>query len=92
MTFSDLGRGGGYSFPARVPRGLVLRLNAELNKALLSAPVSKAMADRGSTPIGGTPEQFAEHIRKETEKWAKVIKGARIKPQDGRRATPIVLA
>jgi tripartite-type tricarboxylate transporter receptor subunit TctC len=72
---------GGYALPARTPRDLVLRLNAELNKALLSPSVSKAMADGGSTPIGGTPEQFTEHLRKETEKWAKVIKGAGIKPQ-----------
>ena len=41
----------------------------------------KGIADRGATPIGGTPEQFAEHLRKETEKWAKVIKAAGIKPQ-----------
>jgi tripartite-type tricarboxylate transporter receptor subunit TctC len=72
---------GGYALPARAPRDIVLRLNAEINKAQLSPSVSKAMADRGSIPIGGTPEQFAEHIRKETEKWAKVIKAAGIKPQ-----------
>ena len=72
---------GGYSFPARTPRGLVLRLNAEINKALSSPSVSKSIADRGSTAIGGTPEQFAEHLRRETEKWGKVIKAAGIKPQ-----------
>jgi tripartite-type tricarboxylate transporter receptor subunit TctC len=71
----------GYSLPARTPRDLVLRLNAEINKALLSPSVSKAMTEDGRIPIGGTPEQFAEHLRKETEKWAKVIKAAGIKPQ-----------
>jgi tripartite-type tricarboxylate transporter receptor subunit TctC len=72
---------GGYALPARAPRAVVLRLNAEINKALLSPSVSKAMAARGSIPIGGTPEQFAEHLRKETEKWVRVIKAAGIKPQ-----------
>ena len=62
-------------------RAVVLRLNAEINKALSSPSVSKSIADRGSNPIGGTPEQFAEHIRRETEKWAKVVKAAGIKPQ-----------
>jgi tripartite-type tricarboxylate transporter receptor subunit TctC len=38
------------------------------------------VAARQSAP-GGKPEQFAEHLRRETEKWAKVIKAAGIKPQ-----------
>lgn len=72
---------GGYSFPARTPRERVLRLNAEFNKALLSPPVSKSITDRGSIPVGGTPEQFAEHIKRETVKWAGVSKAAGIKAQ-----------
>jgi tripartite-type tricarboxylate transporter receptor subunit TctC len=77
----EMGNWGGYSVPSRTPRDLVLRLNAELNKALLSPSVSKSIAERGSTPIGGTPEQFAEHLKRETAKWAGVIKAAGIKPQ-----------
>lgn len=72
---------GGFSFPARTSRDLVLRLNAEINKALISPSVSKSIIDRGTTPMGGTPEQFTEFLRKETEKWGKVIKAAGIKPQ-----------
>jgi tripartite-type tricarboxylate transporter receptor subunit TctC len=72
---------GGYALPARAPRAIVLRLNAEINKALLSPSVSRSITERGSTPIGGTPEQFVEHIRTETERWGKVIKAAGIKPQ-----------
>jgi tripartite-type tricarboxylate transporter receptor subunit TctC len=77
----EMGNWGGYSVPARTPRDLVLRLNSELNKALLSPSVSKSIAERGSTPVGGTPEQFAEHLKRETAKWAAVIKAAGIKPQ-----------
>jgi tripartite-type tricarboxylate transporter receptor subunit TctC len=72
---------GGYSFPARTSRDLMLRLNAEINKVLLSPSGLKAIADRGSVAIGGTPEGFAEHLRKDTEKWGKVIKAAGITPQ-----------
>jgi tripartite-type tricarboxylate transporter receptor subunit TctC len=72
---------GGFSFPARTPRDLVLRLNAEINKVLLSPSVSKSITDRGSILVGGTPEQFAEHLKRETAKWAGVIKAAGIKPQ-----------
>jgi tripartite-type tricarboxylate transporter receptor subunit TctC len=72
---------GGYSLPARTPRGIVLRLNSEINKALASSALTKAMFDQGATAVGGTPEQFADFVRRETEKWAKVVKAAGIKPQ-----------
>jgi tripartite-type tricarboxylate transporter receptor subunit TctC len=79
-TEFEIAISGGYSFPAHTPRDLVLRLNAEINKALLSPFVSKSFADRGATPMGGTPEHFAEHLRREIVKWAGVIKAAGIKP------------
>ena len=71
----------GYLFPSRVPRGVVMRLNAEINKALLTDVVQEKFAAVGYTPVGGTPEQFAAFIRKETDKWGKVIKTAGIKTQ-----------
>jgi tripartite-type tricarboxylate transporter receptor subunit TctC len=71
----------GYVVPAKVSNEIVMRLNAELNKALVSPAVSERMAAMGSTPVGGTPEQFSEHLRKEIAKWARVIKAAGIKPQ-----------
>lgn len=71
----------GYVVPAQVSSDIVARLNAEFNKALFSPAVSERLTAIGSTPMGGTPEQFAEHVRKETTKWAQVIKAAGIKPQ-----------
>lgn len=71
----------GFAFPARVPRDLVIRLNAEINQALNSQSVQEKFAAVSYTPTGGTPEQFAEFIRAETDKWAKVIRVAGIKPQ-----------
>ncbi len=71
----------GYVFPVSVRREIVLRLNAEINKALQSLVVRDKFAALGYTPRGGTPEQFGEHIRSEIEKWGKVIKAAGIKPQ-----------
>ncbi len=71
----------GLAVPAGVPRDIVLRLNAEINKALLSPTVTKGMAIRGGTPMGGTPEEFAEHVRKETERLGKLVKAVGIKPQ-----------
>ncbi len=72
---------GGYIMPANAPRDIVLRLNAEINKALKSAVILERFAAAGLTPEGGTPEQFAERLRVEAAKWAKVIKAAGIKPE-----------
>jgi tripartite-type tricarboxylate transporter receptor subunit TctC len=67
---------GGYALPARVPREIALRFNAEINKALAVPAVAEKFASFGSMVIGGTPEQFAEHVRRETVKWAGVLKAA----------------
>lgn len=71
----------GYVVPKQTPTEIVKRLNAEFNKALFSPAVSARLAAIGSIPVGGTPEQFGEHVRRETAKWAKVIQAAGIRPQ-----------
>jgi tripartite-type tricarboxylate transporter receptor subunit TctC len=81
VTGYEFAAWGGYVTPAQVPRDIVLRLNTEINKVLSLPSFSKAMTERGSTAIGGTPEQFAEHLKQETAKWAAVIKATGIKPQ-----------
>jgi tripartite-type tricarboxylate transporter receptor subunit TctC len=65
--------------PARVPKTVVARLNAEMNKALALAFVREKLAGLGVEVVGGTPEQFAGHIRKEAIKWADVVKRAGVK-------------
>ena len=77
----ELATWGGFMFPARVPREIVLRMNSEINKALTTPAVKDYFAQVGTTPGGGTPEEFGELIRRKTDKWAKVIKAAGIKPQ-----------
>lgn len=66
--------------PAGVPKAIVAKLNAEINKALESATVRERFAAIGAEPASGTPEQFRELIRNENAKWADVIRrsGARI--------------
>ena len=66
--------------PAGVPRPIVDKLNAAINRAIV-APTFRARFDQiGDDPGGGTPEDFAEVIRKDSAKWADVIarSGARI--------------
>lgn len=66
--------------PAAMPKAIVARLNAEINKALGSATVRERFAAIGAEPVTATPEQFRELIRRENAKWSDVIKrsGAKI--------------
>lgn len=71
----------GMAVPAGVPRDIVLRLNDEINTALASPTVLKGITSRGGTAMGGTPERFGEHVRRETERLGKLIRAVGIKPQ-----------
>jgi tripartite-type tricarboxylate transporter receptor subunit TctC len=66
--------------PAGLPRPILDRLNAATNAALESPEAKERIAQLGSEGGGGTPEQFAELIRRDSAKWAEVIKrsGAKI--------------
>jgi len=66
--------------PAGLPRPILDRLNAAVNAALVTPEMKARLADLGSEGGGGTPEHFAEVIRRDSAKWAEVIKrsGAKI--------------
>ncbi len=70
---------GGVIVPPRVPKAIIVRLNAEVNKTLALPQVREKLSALGSEVVGGTPEQFALHIRRETAKWADVVKRAGVK-------------
>jgi tripartite-type tricarboxylate transporter receptor subunit TctC len=71
----------GMLVPAGTPRPIVDRLNQDIGRALRAPDMKERLAGLGLEVDVGTPEQFAAHIKSETEKWAKVIKNMGIKPQ-----------
>jgi tripartite-type tricarboxylate transporter receptor subunit TctC len=71
----------GVIVPAGTPREIVDRLNRELNAILAQAATREFIASTGSEPGGGTAEAFGALIRSESEKWAKVVKQAGIRPE-----------
>lgn len=60
--------------PAGVPRAIVDKLNAAINRSLESAPFKEKFAKTGDEPGGGTPEDFAATIKADAAKWGDVIK------------------
>jgi tripartite-type tricarboxylate transporter receptor subunit TctC len=71
---------GGVIGPAKLPPEIVKRLNLEIKKALTAPAVAERYKQLDTDPDGGTPEEFLELVRRETPKWAEVIKrsGAKI--------------
>jgi tripartite-type tricarboxylate transporter receptor subunit TctC len=64
--------------PAGTPEPVIQKLNAAFNKILKKPEVQKAFDETGGQVAGGTPQEFAQFIQSETEKWAKVIKTANV--------------
>ena len=65
--------------PAGTPAAIVDKLNAAANKALGTSEMRAKLHEDGSTPLGGTPQQFAEFIKKEHAKWGSAVRDANIK-------------
>ena len=65
---------GGVIGPARLPREIVRKLNSEIKAALAAPAVAERYEQLDTQPDGGTPEEFLELVRRETPKWAEVIK------------------
>jgi tripartite-type tricarboxylate transporter receptor subunit TctC len=71
----------GIGVPKNTPAEIVDKLNREID-AVLTDPKNKArLADLGGETFAGSLDEFVEYIAAETEKWAKVVKFAGIKPQ-----------
>ena len=67
--------------PKGLPRPIVDRVNAELNKALKAKDMEEKLASDGVSSAGGTPEQFASLIKRDIEIWRKVIQTAGVKAE-----------
>ena len=65
--------------PANTSKEIVDRLHRVLVKALQSADVRERLATQGAEPIGNTPEQFTDQMKRDIVKWAKVVRDANIK-------------
>jgi tripartite-type tricarboxylate transporter receptor subunit TctC len=66
--------------PANLPKDVVAKLNADINKALKGPELAKKLGDQGADVAGSTPEQFAKLIRDDITRWGKIVKesGAKV--------------
>jgi tripartite-type tricarboxylate transporter receptor subunit TctC len=71
----------GIGAPKDMPSEIVDKLNKEINVALANPKINAQLADLGGTSLTLSPAEFGKLIADDTEKWAKVIRAANIKPE-----------
>jgi len=67
--------------PKNLPRPIVDRLNAELNKILQNKDMQERLQGDGVSAAGGTPEQFGNTLKRDIETWRKVVQKAGVKAE-----------
>lgn len=71
----------GVMAPRGTPQPIIDALNGAVNKMLQEPEMKKNLDAQGMVPSGGTPARFGERIRKDYERWIKVVAEAGIKPE-----------
>jgi tripartite-type tricarboxylate transporter receptor subunit TctC len=74
----NIGTWFGVLAPVATPKDIVARLNVEMVKVIQSADFRRRMDEIGAEPIGNSAEQMAQQIKSETEKFAKLVKDAKV--------------
>ncbi len=71
----------GLCAPAATPKPIIAKLNADLGKVLSAPDTQRRLAEHGVDTASSTPEQFAAFIKVETDKWARVVREAKVPQQ-----------
>ena len=69
----------GLAAPARTPPAIIALMHRETTAVLRQPEIVSRITQDGGIPVGNTPKEFAQEIRNDIAKWAKVIKDANIK-------------
>ena len=72
----EAGAWQGLMVPARTPRAVIDRLNAEVNKALQSPDVRAQLALQGTEPLGGSVDTYAAYLDQELVRWSQVVRAS----------------
>ena len=67
--------------PKNLPKPILDRVNAELNKILQQKDMQDKLANDGVSAAGGAPDQFLALIKKDIETWRKVVQQSKVKAE-----------
>jgi tripartite-type tricarboxylate transporter receptor subunit TctC len=65
----------------KTPADIVDKLNKETNAGLTNSKIKARLAELGGAALGGSSADFSKLVAADTEKWAKVIRAVKIKPE-----------
>lgn len=82
QEYVELGVWHGVIVPKGTPKEIVTRLHTEVNKVVQNSEVRQKLIAQGNVMLGGSPEEFAAHLRGEMARWSKVVKALDLKPLD----------
>lgn len=71
----------GIIVPKGTPPAIIAKLNEAVNRALKDPDMREKITSQGNEVAGGTPQEFAALIASESEKWSRVVREAKIKPE-----------
>ena len=67
-----------YALPAGTPRAIITKLHGELSRAQAAPEVAQRLASAGLEPTTATPEEFTEGVKRDSERFAKLVKSLAI--------------
>ena len=67
--------------PAGTPRAVVSKLNAAINAATARPEMRERLSGQGAEPLAGTPEDLASYLRRELDKYGRIIRAAGVKSE-----------
>ena len=65
--------------PAKTPADVIARIQGETARLVALPDIAKRLTELGATPVANPPSQFAEFVKKDTEKWKNLVATAKIK-------------
>ena len=69
----------GFVAPAGTPDPIIRKLHEMIAKIVNMPDINEQLSSQGADPVGSSPEEFAQYMHNETEKWAKVVKASGIR-------------
>lgn len=81
MPDTEIGAWSGFMAPACTPDDIVVKLNDVINDVLKDPEISANLAVQGAEVRGSTPQEYADFIQSEYERWGEAVKAAGITPE-----------